>query len=466
MAITDKKNCFWFNRWFTYVSALFCLFCGGTAYLWGTYSEDVKTVRYLQQSELNLLGVSFYFAQIANLGVGILFDRFGPRPIGWASALTIALGYYIFYLGLNHGFHVLVLSFSLVLVGLGSGGIYSASVAPNIANFDARYKGVVVGILVAMYGGSSAALAQLYRGVFIKYFPDRTERLLNFIMTLSVGLGAIGVIGVVFLNYVVKKPRVVAETTPLIEAQQDTLYSEVVEPDNEVEQYGVNLAASAYPQFTWRQTITSINFWLLFVSFVIGVGAGGTVFATIGQLSKSLGQVDATTFVILQAIFNALSRVFMGFFSDLLAKRLSRPGFLAGVMLLYVATHILLSFSDLKLLIAGVIMTGFCYGSIYVLVPVMVNELFGGINWGTNYSIVGCGPAVGNYLFVRMQAAIYQAHAPAGSIECTGIQCFQMTFWIIAGLCLFSSALASVLWFRTRDMYKLKLTVSPDGKLY
>ncbi|PRP73821.1 hypothetical protein PROFUN_10191 [Planoprotostelium fungivorum] len=448
-ALLSRQRCYWFNRWFTFAAAFVGLFCGGTAYLWGSYSGTVKSTEHLTQPQLNLLGVSFYFSQVAGLAVGVAFDKLGPRP----SALLIGGGYGLFRFGLIYDWPLPCLSLSLVLVGLGSSGMYSSVVGPNIANFDARHKGKVVGVLVAMYGGASAILSPIYKN-FFQSSTDPAAGLSKFLLILSLGLGGAGLLAVIFINFVPKEENEKV-------SQEPTEESPLLRQDEERSMdHQKSLQEMAYPQSDWLQSLTSLNFWLLFFSFIIGVGAGSSVIATVGQLAESLGGSEVTaTLVALQAVFNALSRPFTGTISDLLANKISRPAFLSFALLIYSFTHLWLSFSTAKMLYFGVVLIGFCYGTTYVLIPVMVNDLFGAKHWGVNYAIINCGPAGGNYLFVLLQAAIYKSHCLPGHDDCQGPECFRLFFWIVAAISALGFVLSTVLWFRTAALYNLKQSI-------
>eukprot|EP01117_Protostelium_nocturnum_P015391 TRINITY_DN5965_c0_g1_i1.p1 TRINITY_DN5965_c0_g1~~TRINITY_DN5965_c0_g1_i1.p1 ORF type:complete len:522 (-),score=136.25 TRINITY_DN5965_c0_g1_i1:134-1699(-) len=506
----NKRQCFWFNRWFTYAASYINLFTGGTTYLWGTYSDDLKKVLGLTQSQTSLLGVSFYFAQAGSFIIGLSFDTFGPRPLGWASAILMFMGYFLFRQGVLGRWPVYLLSACLIMVGLGSSGIYTATVPTNINNFHIKHKGKVVGSLVAMTGFSAAALSAIYKYIFIPNYDDLETRLQVFFLLLALLLGLGGSFGVIFLNMEPKDEdlrRSRLSRMPAIERMSRLSYHEY---DNRSSRRGSlslpnsrrqSIAAEesnpllinsieealdewvpanfgslaneftskeeyfnvAFPQYKWYETLKSINFWLLLPSSVICTAAGAMIIAIIPQLVVSLGldKSNIPILVSLIAVVNASSRLITGIVSDLLAKNVSRPFFFVFFSALFACTHTFLSFSTTTWeLYLVAIFIGFCYGSVVLLGPVLINELFGAKYWGINYAFLNMGPAGGNYLFASVIASsIYQSHIPPEQDDqkvCHGQRCFKAAFVITSICCAASMVLSLLLWYRTRSLYALK----------
>eukprot|EP01117_Protostelium_nocturnum_P020485 TRINITY_DN9236_c0_g1_i2.p1 TRINITY_DN9236_c0_g1~~TRINITY_DN9236_c0_g1_i2.p1 ORF type:complete len:473 (-),score=111.61 TRINITY_DN9236_c0_g1_i2:87-1505(-) len=459
----DIDACFWFGRWWTFAASFLTLLCGGTAYLYGSYSDHVKKVLNLEQNETSLLGVSFYFSQVGGIFVGLAVDYFGPRPVGWISAGLLALGYSLFRGGILHDWHVFFLSMSLVLVGIGSGGIYVATVPSNINNFNIKHKGKVVGLLVAMYGGASAIFSVIYKQFQTQEEKPSREDLLygldRFFIFLAAFLGIASAVGTLFINFVPKNKEEESSDAKMVNEPFVTETTDLMEDKIDKEE----LMLMAYPQSSWIQTFLTLDFWLLNISFTILVGAGAVYIATSSQLVSSL-RIDTSAVsinVILISIFNGLSRFAMGLVSDLLSTKLSRPFFLCFIGILFAFTHAWLSIAeaDWQLYIASALI-GFSYGSLYILGPVLVNELFGALNWGANNSMLNMLPAGGNPLFsVVLQAKVYESHiTEPGSKFCYGRDCFKATFYVVSASCMLATILAIILWARTRNLYRLKQT--------
>lgn len=72
--------------------------------------------------------------------------------------------------------------------------------------------------------------------------------------------------------------------------------------------------------FTLLQALGQTDFWLIFMSLVLGVGSGITVIDNLGQICYSLGYSNTKVFVSLISISNFLGRVAGGYFSELIIR--------------------------------------------------------------------------------------------------------------------------------------------------
>lgn len=72
--------------------------------------------------------------------------------------------------------------------------------------------------------------------------------------------------------------------------------------------------------FNLLQALGQADFWLIFMSLVLGVGSGITVIDNLGQICYSLGYNNTKVFVSLISISNFLGRVAGGYFSELIIR--------------------------------------------------------------------------------------------------------------------------------------------------
>merc|ERR1712228_914376 len=97
------------------------------------------------------------------------------------------------------------------------------------------------------------------------------------------------------------------------------------------------------------------------------------------------------------AVGNSLSRLLLGFFSDLLVRWISRGNFLIGFTLLMSLGLACLSFfSQSKVAVmSGVILCGFAFGSPWMLVPTMEMEWYGDKYFGRIHGIMMLAAGLG-----------------------------------------------------------------------
>ena len=75
--------------------------------------------------------------------------------------------------------------------------------------------------------------------------------------------------------------------------------------------------------FTLMQALIKADFWLIFVSLLLGSGSGLTVIDNLGQISESLGYGEPHIFVCMISIWNFLGRVGGGYFSEIIVRYVS-----------------------------------------------------------------------------------------------------------------------------------------------
>ncbi|KAG8081730.1 hypothetical protein GUJ93_ZPchr0014g47535 [Zizania palustris] len=68
--------------------------------------------------------------------------------------------------------------------------------------------------------------------------------------------------------------------------------------------------------FTLMQALVKADFWLIWLSLLLGSGSGLTVIDNLGQMSQAVGFKDVHIFVSLTSIWNFLGRVGGGYFSE------------------------------------------------------------------------------------------------------------------------------------------------------
>jgi len=77
--------------------------------------------------------------------------------------------------------------------------------------------------------------------------------------------------------------------------------------------------------FTLTQAMIKADFWLLFVSLMLGSGSGLTVIDNLGQMSQSLGYDETHIYVSMISIWNFLGRVGGGYISETIVRYFPMP---------------------------------------------------------------------------------------------------------------------------------------------
>jgi len=69
-------------------------------------------------------------------------------------------------------------------------------------------------------------------------------------------------------------------------------------------------------EHTIAQALTSLDFWLMFASFLLGVGTGLAVMNNLGQMGVAMGYVDVSLFVSMTSIWGFFGRIASGTISE------------------------------------------------------------------------------------------------------------------------------------------------------
>lgn len=253
-------------------------------------------------------------------------------------------------------------------------------------------------------------------------------------------------------------------TEPLLEPES--------EPDQEVDAVAANeLDVVVYEEVktlqpvlgedhTIIEVLKTVDFWVLFVSFLCGVGTGLTVMNNMGQMGAALGYKDVSIFVSLLSIMGFFGRIISGTVSEYCIKKTGtpRPLFNAASQILLAVGYVIMGMAVPGSLYIGSVIVGFCYGVRLAITVPTASELFGLKYYGLIYNILILNLPLGSFLFSGLLAGLlYDGEAtvtPSGGNECYGGHCFRLCFLIMAGACLVGCALDVLMAMRTKNLYK------------
>nr|XP_027122375.1 protein NUCLEAR FUSION DEFECTIVE 4-like [Coffea arabica] len=206
------------------------------------------------------------------------------------------------------------------------------------------------------------------------------------------------------------------------------------------------------------QAMRTVNFWLLFVAMICGMGSGLATINNISQIGQSLGYstVERSTLVSLWSIWNFLGRFGAGYASDIFLHRRgwARPLLMALTLAAMTAGHVVIASGFSGNLFIGSVLVGVCYGSQWSLMPTITSEIFGVRHLGTIFNTIAVASPIGSYvLSVRVIGYIYDRHATGEENTCYGKYCFMSSFFILASVTVLGFLVALALFFRTRRFY-------------
>lgn len=346
----------------------------GILYTWSLFKASIEKEFGWKGSQLNdpyaLCCLVFAFTMIL---AGRCQDKFGPRLTASIGGLLVGLGFVLCSQSMNYV--TWLLGFG-VLAGIGIGFGYSSATPPALKWFPPAKTGLIAGLVVAGFG-----LAPVYLA------PTSTYLLGHFQVQKSMLIlgGAFTVIVCGLAQMLVNPPA----------AYMASLRPAAAGGAKPVD------APSATPGEIVRQP----KFWLLWVIYLIGSGAGLMVIGSIsGMAKKSMGAL-AFVAVALMAVGNAGGRIIAGTLSDKIGRRWTL--FLVLVfqaILMFIAIPVTASKGvspALVVLLAALI--GANYGANLSLFPSMTKDLWGLKSFGMNYGALFTAWGVGGLLLPRLQ---------------------------------------------------------------
>ncbi len=354
---------------------------------------------------------------ITMIFAGRMQDAVGPRLTAFVGAVLLAIGFAAAGL-FGKNMYVLWLTIGLI-AGMGVGFAYVCPIAALVKWFP-QHKGLVSGVAVAGFGLGAYFFSQKWSIGATGYIASHTIH--EFFLVHA----AVCFVAVSIGAWLLRNPPAAPAAASGGAAQGDDA------PTGDL---------------TWRQTLRTGRFYLVWLMFFSGAMAGLMVIGILkpfagsqlvnaaeaagSELTKAARSdllLEGAMAVGVLAIFNAIGRVAWGFLSDRIGRTLAMTLMFAlqGVTLLVLASL------DTKFSLGvGAAFVGFNFGGNFALFPSLTADLFGsryiGANYGwvfTSYGVAGViGVSVGNWAYARTDS-------------------YFAAFAIAAGLCFLSAVLA------------------------
>ncbi|KAA8535998.1 hypothetical protein F0562_028476 [Nyssa sinensis] len=207
------------------------------------------------------------------------------------------------------------------------------------------------------------------------------------------------------------------------------------------------------------ESLRTVTFWMLFVSFLCGVGPGMTVMNNMGQMGQALGYSDVSIFVSLLSIGGFFGRIISGWASEYSIKKAGtpRPLWNAASQIILALGFILMAMAVPASLYIGSIVVGICYGVRLAVTVPTASELFGLKYYGLIYNVLILNLPLGSFLFSGLLAGIlYDAQATTtagGGDTCVGAHCYRLVYVFMAVTCIIGCGLDVLLAFKTKSVY-------------
>ncbi|MEI6970151.1 MAG: OFA family MFS transporter [bacterium] len=343
----------------------------GILYTWSMFKGAIETEFGWKNKQLNdpyaLCCLVFAFTMIL---AGRCQDKFGPRLTATIGGLLVGAGFVL--ISMTSSYAIWLLGFGL-LVGAGIGFGYSSATPPALKWFPPAKTGLIAGLVVAGFG-----LAPVYLAPTSQYLLGHFG-----VQKSMLYLGIAFVVIVCSLAQLLRSPPAGFTHPPT----------------------GTGPAKPAPAGMTPSMILRTPGFYLLWVIYFIGAGAGLMVIGSISGMAKKSMGASAFIAVAVMAIGNATGRVVAGILSDKIGRRWTLM-----IVLLFQAILMLVAISVTGtqglapfVIVLVATLLGFNYGANLSLFPSFAKDLWGLKTFGMNYGILFTAWGVGGLVLPRLQ---------------------------------------------------------------
>jgi OFA family oxalate/formate antiporter-like MFS transporter len=348
--------------------------CGLLLYAWSVFIKPLNQTFGWSRAEIAMAyGICILIFALVSYPAGRLSDRYGARMIVFVGGIILGIGFFL--AGFSDSKAWLYLSYG-VIAGIGGGMIYLPPIAtapkwwPDRRAFATGCAVVGLGLGSFVMGPLATAIIESLGWRYVFWYVGVAMGIMAILSSLTLGNPPRG-----------WSPR--GWDPPDLQSKGNLL-----------------------GDYTFAESIRTIQFWLLYISYFSASFGGLLVIGHIAGhgLDSGLTAMQAGWAVSALAGCNAVTRIVTGLFVDRLGTRvlfLIYFGIQAGaLLLLYPAgsTHWQLW------IIAAVI--GWNYGGMFTLFPATCLAFYGGKSQGTNYGLLFtafglagfAGPYAGGFL--------------------------------------------------------------------
>ncbi|KAJ6682226.1 putative NODULIN-LIKE PROTEIN [Salix koriyanagi] len=440
----------------------------------------------LTQLELNTLSVAKDAGKAFGLLSGIASDRLSTSVILLIGSFEGLIGYGVQWLVVSQRIHPLPywqMCIFLCLGGNSTTWMNTAVLVTCMRNFP-KNRGPVSGILKGYVGLSTAIFTDICTALF-------SSNPSAFLLILAIVPAVICLAAIIFLRETTPAAGLMLLlATPLfvplysvllklksnLDIEQQIKEPLLVGPEDSpakpqnpepatavspiVENAGIKQQPMIGEDHTIIEMMRTFDFWILFLSFLCGVGTGMCVMNNMGQMGLALGYVDVSIFVSLTSIWGFFGRIISGLVSEQLLWKFGtpRPLWNAASQVLMTLGFVIMALALPGSLYIGSILVGICYGVRLTITVAVASELFGLKYYGLLYNILILNLPLGSFLFSGLLAGyLYDAEAarsPAGGGNtCVGPHCYFLVFLIMALASVVGLGLDVLLAIRTKKVY-------------
>lgn len=365
------------NRWLRVVGGLLMNLSLGSLYGWSLFVPALQKEMGLSREQAsNIFSLAIAVFALCFLAGGRLQDKKGPYIVSLIGSVLVGLGYLLSSRAATLGEMYLAYG---VVVGAGCGFGYVTPIGVASKWFPDR-RGLVIGLMVAGFGGGSALLGPLVPGLIAEHGWR----------PVMLWLGAIYLVATLVGAQFLKNPPAGWKPPGWNPATAK--------------------AATSGRDFTPEEVLRTSQFWRMLAGYALGTSAGLMVISQVMPFMRGvapqLGGALAGTALLVGAMGNASGRIFSGWMSD-------HFGRVRTLCLMVLVSALVLPalgrLHEVVLLWVVLAVVYYCFGTQLSLYASLTADFFGTKNVGANYGLVFLaygmagiiGPKLGGGIFDR-----------------------------------------------------------------
>jgi OFA family oxalate/formate antiporter-like MFS transporter len=404
---TESKGPSANKGWLVTMAGTGALLALGVLYAWSVFKANIPHEWGWADSQKSLpYSIACVVFSLSTIVGAMLLKKYGPRVVVSIGGLLAGLGVIICSFSTNP----IVFSAAFGgLLGSGIGFVYASASPAALRWFPASKTGLISGIVVAGFGMGSAWVAPLARTLIASIGLPTT------MLYFGIGMAVVVVTLAQFLQF---------------------------PPSGYVPAGAAPAGSSKFANkqdFTPGETVKTWQFYLLWITFALGSGAGLMVIGNLASIVKEQVGLAAVSAVAVSALAlgNGSGRVLYGILSDKLGRKtVLLVAFLFQAVLIFGLSYVVKgsALANVPLLMVLVALIGANYGSNLAVFPAMTKDFYGLKNFAMNYGIVYTAWGLGGFMLSQLAGAIKDA---TGS--------FTNAYLLAAGLLVAAAVLMAVL---------------------